>query len=144
MEFWPFAVAMIAAFLLGFSVANKIDRAEINNLNKTIVTYQVKSEEVLKESAEKLKEANEKADNLNNQLETSYEQNISTINAYFDKLRSSRKTSGSDAMPECKDTGTFEKSSTDFAEIAYKIEVYAVSCWEFVTNKCGIKDDSTK
>ena len=134
---WPFAIALVAAFLLGFTVSNKLDQVEINNLNKTIVIYQVKSEEALKKSVEKLKEANKKADDLNDQLQTSYEQNISTINTYFDKLRSSRKTGDSDAVPECKDTRALEKPSTDFAEIAYKLEVYANSCWEFITNKCG-------
>ena len=135
--------AIAAAFVLGIASGaagmRQWDSAEIVSLKAAIQEANTQSEVTLKLAQVKVEAATKEAENLNTELEKSYEQSVATANAYFDRVRNNRAASRPNAVPSCESAGTPETTTTEFAETAYRIEAYAKSCWRFVENGCGIK-----
>lgn len=135
--------AILTAFLMGSVLGavgmNQLDKAEILGLQNAIAQANAQSEATLQLAKAKVEKATQEADHVNQELEKSYAQNITTVNAYFDRLRDHRAPSRPNAVPSCESAGTPETTPTEFAETAYQIEAYANSCWRFVENECGIR-----
>lgn len=134
--------AIAAAFILGIvsgaAGMRQWDSAEIVSLQAAIQEANTQSEVTLKLAQVRVEAATKEAEQLNTQLETSYEQSIATVNSYFDRVRNHRAASRPNPVPSCESAGTPEATSTEFAEIAYRLEAYADSCRAFVTSNCGI------
>ena len=137
--------AIAAAFVLGLvsgaAGMRQWDSSEILVLQNAISQANAESESTLKIAQVKVQAATQEAEQVNQELEKSYAQNIATVNSYFDRVRHSA-TSRPNTVPSCESAGTPETTTTEFAETvetAYKLEVYANSCWRFVKNECGIR-----
>jgi hypothetical protein len=115
------------------------DASEILVLQNAIERANTQSEVTLRLAKIKVERAAQEAEQANQELEKSYAQNITTVNAYFDRLRDHRATGRTNPVPSCESAGTPETTSAEFAQTAYQIEAYANSCWRFVENECGIR-----
>lgn len=136
---YAIAAAFISGLLFGAAGMRQWDSAEIVSLQAAIQEANTQSEVTLKLAQVKVEAATKEAENLNTELEKSYEQSVATANAYFDRVRNNRAASRPNPVPSCESAGTPETTTTEFAETAYRIEAYAKSCWRFVENGCGIK-----
>lgn len=135
--------AFLAAFLAGLSIGATAmrhwDSAEIQSLQNAIAQANAQADLTLAVAKGKVEKATQEAEHANSELEKSYAQNVTTVNAYFDRLRDHRATGRTNAVPSCESAGTPETTSAEFAQTAYQIEAYANSCWRFVENECGIR-----
>ncbi len=140
-------IKKIAPLLLVLGVAAAIWTHGYHTANKdhivTLANIQAQSDALMDAAVSENKVKEEQALRFNDQLEKSYEQNIATINTYFDRVRASRAASRKNTVPSCDSAGTPETPTTEFAEAAYRIEAYANSCWRFIENECGTKSESS-
>ena len=136
---YAFAAIFLVGLLSGAVGMRKWDSAEILDLQNAIAQANAQSEATLTLAKARVESATKEAEHTNQELEKSYDQNISTINAYFDRLRDHRTTGRTNAVPSCESAGTPETVAPEFARTAYQIEAYANNCWRFVKNDCSIK-----
>lgn len=131
--------AIFAGTALGAILMSQWDSSTIFRLQNAIEQANIQSEVALRIARVKVERASQEAEQAKSELEKSYAQNISTVNAYFDRVRNNRTPGRTNTVPSCESAGTPETSSAEFARTAYQIEAYANSCWRFVENECGIK-----
>ena len=136
---YAIAAAFILGLISGATGMRQIDASEITILKSAIERGNIQADVKLKMAQVEVKAATEKAEQANIELEKSYEQSITTVNAYFDRVRSNRAASNPNTVPSCESAGTPETTAAEFAETAYKLEAYAQSCWRFIENECGIR-----
>lgn len=136
-------VKKIAPLLLVLALAAAIWTHGYHTANKnhivTLANIQAQSDALMDAAIRENKAKEEQKVRFNDKLEKSYEQNIATINTYFDRVRFSRAASHQNTVLSCDSAGTPETPTTEFAEAAYRIEAYANNCWRFIENECGTR-----
>jgi hypothetical protein len=136
---YALVVSFVVGLLSGAGAMHQFDQGQIVRLRTAIELGNREAAQTLSAAMAKLNEAQQLARQNNEALQASYDQNLSTINAYFDRVRAKRSTSHSNPVPGCASAEPFTATAADFAETAYKLEAWAQSCWQFVANQCGIK-----
>jgi len=152
------AYAFLACLLAGFGVGawftHRFDAAEIQALQSAIDQGNAQSALILQTATAQVAEAAAKAQQAKQQLELSHAQSIATVNDYAARLHDSlaRRT---DAVSRRICPG-ISASTTDPAYLpaalagvlqyvdgettrADAVASYAQSCWQFVSNNCGVK-----
>lgn len=137
--------AFLGAFLSGLALGSytlyEIKQGEVMACEMAITTGNQAAELAHAVATRKVAEAEHQAELSNQQLQASYEQNIATVNTYFDRLRESKRAaSHSNPVSSCESAGLPETATTEFAETAYKIEAWAQGCFEFVAKNCEIRE----
>lgn len=135
-----YAYAVIAALIYGagYMTAHGVYGVQLAELRSAVDEANLQAEVAMKRAQDRVAAATADAERVNQELEKSYEQNITTVNTYFDRLRN-RAASRTNPVSSCESTGTLETPTAEFAETAYRIEAYAISCWRFVEDECGIR-----
>jgi hypothetical protein len=150
-----YALLLAWAVGLGFGgfVTHAFDKAEIQRLESAILEGNTKAEHELYAIQTEVDAAERQAANLNDQLEAARSQSVATANALSARVASAgrlydRHQNCEGAVPERERAGQPETQTepADFsgrlAEIVRRADetaIYAQTCWQFVTNNCGIK-----
>ena len=140
------AFIALIVFGAGYAASAAVHQSQIQALESAIVRANLESEHVLAMAKARVQQAETEALHFSQQLETSHDQSLATINALHDQLRDGIAR-GINAVPVCPRPGASETStesadvSTTLADLAYEadlVAVYAQSCWQFVHQQCGL------
>jgi hypothetical protein len=153
----PFAYALLAGLVIGFgggvTIGYKWNEAELTACNAAIERGNIIAQNVLDAAVAQKSLDESKAQQLNQQIEVSHAQAVSTVNALSDRaadaarrLYSVRNQGCTNALPSSSGAGGIEEAAADgFSQEVRKTiydigvaDAYAQACWQFVTNNCGI------
>lgn len=152
---YAYLAALLIAFAAGFGVSHQLEKAETQRLTMAIERSNSEAEMTLQAAKTKVAASDTAALQFKNQLETAHEQSIQTINTLHDRLATvslpASHQNCANTLPASSSAGIAktetgsEQFSTDFAQLvktesyrADTVAAYAESCWQFVTNNCGI------
>lgn len=154
----PYALiaAAILGATLGSSITYELRQATINAKNIEILQLRTAIEKsntfgllAMEKAINEKASAEYQAELKNSEMDKGYEQQINTINAYYDELRRLRQQTASNPthhknpMPKGDCPRILETTSSNFTEAneadAYKLEAYAHGCRDFVINNCGVR-----
>lgn len=150
--------AFIASFVIGclggFATAHQFDAAKILTLETAIERGNIQAEIDLSIAQVEAAHNAEKAEKLNQQIEVAHAQSIETANALTDRVAAAARLYASrsncqNAVSGGNSSGSIDGESADrlsreIGELAGEIkraDVYAQSCWQFVSANCGIAHD---
>lgn len=140
------AFIALIVFGAGYAASTAVHQSQIQRLESAIVQANLESEQVLAMAKARVQQAETEALHFSQQLETSHDQSLATINALHDQLRDGIAR-GANAVPVCPRPGTPETAtesadvSTAIADLAYQADLvaaYAQNCWQFVSQDCGL------
>lgn len=111
---YAYIIAALSIFGAGFALSHQLDKAEVQSLQMAIERGNAESEMTLNLAKAKVEAAAKEAAIANQQLESSHDQNIRTINSYRDKLatvslRDPGKSHSRCASAENSDTGIHQE-----------------------------------
>lgn len=161
----PLAAILAIVFSIGAAAggatAYKFQQARVLEMELKINEIGIRSINVFAESKLRVREAELEAVNLNNELENANNQNIKTINHYYDALhtelskrvRANDKSSCSNSVSKSSSAGSIETatiSQTGFSaeyvamvedqlKKADEVANYAWTAYKFTSANCGIK-----
>lgn len=152
--FYAYAGLLLAGAGLGSWATYEVCQGEIGRKEVIIEQRTSALERIQAESSELLTRktlekdlAEQKAATLKQNLETNYGQQVSTINAYVDRLNRVHNQTprsaagGSNPLPESGCARVSEWNSPEVTRAAYQLEVVANLCKAFVVeHHCGIEE----
>lgn len=136
---------LIVVFLAGYGVAYKVDRAEIFALKNAIEKSNEQGRSAMVEAQRIVDHAHEEAIKSNQELDKANESSINTINAYYDRVRSSNKTRSNCPVSKANNPTIAPKDATNTYDILaelYRADLAAIeknTLLKFIRNNCGIK-----
>lgn len=148
---YALAISAAIAFALGYGLAEKVSAEKIAVLEHSIIEANLSMDAVLQAHIAQKKQNDLEAEAKNAELEKSYEQNVATVNDYFDRVRASDKARRHNAVPRSESactpevqtetpTSTDPTEFTEFKRNAYMVDAWAESCLQFVNDKCRIRN----
>jgi hypothetical protein len=136
---------LIAVFLAGYGVAYKVDRAEIFALKNAIEKSNEQGRSAMVEAQRIVDHAHSEALKSNQELDKANESSINTINAYYDRVRSTNKprshcpvSKANHTVKSTKDAG----NTYDLLTELHRADLAAIeknTLLKFVKDRCGIK-----
>lgn len=152
------AAIFLGVFTLGGLTAHQYDKVKIIRLQAAMTEANNQAEHALQQAQAQTLEATAKAEQLNRTLDEEHQANLAQVaelssrvaaagRAYHAGRMHPQRQSCADPLPAGADSNepATAPASPDFpdrlAEIVRRADetaVYAQSCWQFVTNNCGI------
>lgn len=146
-------------FSAGFGLSHKLDSAEIQRLESSIIEQNIKAAAVLAVRTADVAAAEAKAETAALNLDKSYESAINTANAYYDlrtadRLRDPGRQRSGSPVPKSDSPGNTQTETanpelstelTRFLQVKFYsadlVAAYANACYTFVVEQnCGIKN----
>lgn len=138
---------IFASFTAGYGLCYKIYRAETFALETAIEKANEQGRSAMTEATRIVNVAQAEAIRTNNELDKANESSINTINAYYDRVRSSNKASSNCPMPKSNHSNINTRHESDRYDILaelHRADVVAIeknTLLKFVKDNCGIKED---
>jgi hypothetical protein len=136
---------LIVVFLAGYGVAYKVDRAEIYALKNAIEKSNEQGRSAMVEAQRIVDAAHKEALKSNQELDKANESSINTINAYYDRVRSSDKARRRCPVPKANNPTIAQKDAANTYDILaelHRADLAAIeknTLLKFIRNNCGIK-----